>query len=405
MLGGTAGLASGALIGARRARAADAPIRIGHQCDLTGALASTGYWRKKATDAAVKYVNDTGGIAGRPVEVITVDTETKVDVGVLRLRELIQDRNVDFVIGSQNGGVALASNPICRDLNTMCLSLSRTDEVTGSGGNAYIFRLIVNTSLSATAAGPWVIDNTAKSWTSIYADYVWGASNRDAWDKQVAAKQGSVMSQVAMPVNTSDPLPYVSKLSHGADAVFVALLGPDVPRALPALRQLGFANKSIVTTDTVFGVMDILSLRKQVEGVWGMDSLPWELADYDTPNLRFFRDAIGLDPHGREVGTGRNCELGDAWPAWSNIGVIKQTVEGSGWKTKADTPALIKWSDAHPDYAESKLFPQGPLWLRPQDHQAFFQYFILRIEDGVIRTKRQLPKEAGIYPPTVDHRT
>src|ERR1700760_4068165 len=59
---------------------ADEPIRIGHQCDLTGALASTGYWRKKAADAAVKYVNEHGGIAGRQVELITVDTETKVDV-------------------------------------------------------------------------------------------------------------------------------------------------------------------------------------------------------------------------------------------------------------------------------------------------------------------------------------
>ena len=266
----------------RFAAAADEPIRIGHQCDLTGALASTGYWRKKATDAAVKYVNDHGGIAGRQVEVITVDTETKVDVGILRLRQLLQDRNVDFVVGSQNGGIAIAGNPICRDLATLCLSMSRTEDVTGSAANPFIFRLIVNTALTNTAAGSWMIDQTGKKWTTLYADYVWGQSHRDSWQKQVDGKGGSVLDAVAMPVNTTDPLPYLSKLDRSADAVFAAVLGPDMPRVLTGLRQVGFSKKAIMTADSALGNSDILALKGQVEGVWGMDSMPWELSDKDT---------------------------------------------------------------------------------------------------------------------------
>ncbi|WP_213774580.1 ABC transporter substrate-binding protein [Bradyrhizobium sp. dw_78] len=394
--------AAAALALPRTARSEDGPIRIGHQCDLTGALASTGYWRKKATDAAVKYVNENGGIGGRQVEIVTIDTETKVDVGVLRLRQLLQDRNVDFVIGSQNGGIGIASNGICRDLGTLCLSLSRTDDVTGSAANPFIFRLMVNTSLTATASGSWMIDNTAKKWTTLYADYVWGQSHRDSWQKQVDGKGGTVLNAVAMPVNTSDPLPYISKLDRSADAVFAAVLGPDMPRVLPALRQLGFAKKSIMTADSALGNADILALKGQVEGVWGMDSLPWELADKDTPAMRTFRDAIGFDEHGREVGTGRMGSPGEAWPSWSNIGFLKQTIEGSGWKTKADTPQLIKYADAHPEYAEGPLFPQGPLTVRPQDHQAFCEYYLFRIENGSYRVKHKLPREAGVYTPTAN---
>ncbi len=81
-----------------------------------------------------------------------------------------------------------------------------------------------------------------------------------------------MLSVVPMPSNTSDPLPYVSKLDRSADAVFAALLGPDLPRALTAIRQLGFANKAILTADCCFGLADILALKKTAEGVWGMDS-------------------------------------------------------------------------------------------------------------------------------------
>jgi branched-chain amino acid transport system substrate-binding protein len=243
-----------------------------------------------------------------------------------------------------------------------------------------------------------MIDNTGHKWTTLFADYVWGQSNRDSWQKQVANKKGEVLNAIAMPVNTSDPLPYISKLDRSADAVFAAVLGPDMPRVLLALHQLGFAKKAILTADSALGNSDLLALKGQVDGVWGMDSLPWELADKDTPAIRAFRTAIGVDEHGREVGTNRICGVGEVWPAWSNLGVLKQTIEGSGWKTKADTPALIKYAEAHPDYAEGPWFPQGPLMVRPEDHQAFGEYYLFRVENGGYRVKHKLPKEAGLYP-------
>ena len=52
------------------------PIIIGHQCDLTGGISSWGYWHDKAAKAAVDYLNDNNGIAGRPVKYVVEDTET-----------------------------------------------------------------------------------------------------------------------------------------------------------------------------------------------------------------------------------------------------------------------------------------------------------------------------------------
>lgn len=397
----TAGLAAASIAG-RSALAQSGPIRIGHQCDLTGALASTGVWRKKATDAAAAWLNANGGIAGRKIEVVTVDTETKVDVGVLRLRNLIQDQKVDFVIGSEHGGIALASNPVAQSLKTLYVSMSRTDNVTEKAANPYVFRVMVTTSLEAQAAGSWMTQNVAKSWDILYADYVWGKSHRDAWEERVVKSGGKILQKQPMPVNTPDPLPYIAPLNRSAEAIFIALLGPDIPRAIPALNQTGFSEKKLVTADAIFGVFDVLSLGTQVNGLWGLDAVPWELEDHDTAAERTMRKVVGIDEHGREVGTNRSVMMGDVWVAWENLGFLKRNIEGSGWKSKEDTLKLIKYAEANPNYDEGPLFPQGPLYVRPQDHQAFCDYLVLRIENGKIRVKQRVPKEKAIYPATVD---
>ena len=164
-----------------------------------------------------------------------------------------------------------------------------------------------------------------------------------------------------------------------------------------ALPQLGFTKKPIVTADYVFGAFDPFSNGKYVEGVWGMDTLPWELADKDTPNLRPFRDLLGIDAHGRETGTNKNVSIGETWPIWESFSVLKLAVEGSGWKQRSDAAVLSKYIEANPNYPEGER-PQGPLYIRPADHQAFCTINLLQIENGKILSRELSPPEAGYYP-------
>src|SRR3546814_6153470 len=71
-LGAAAGAvsAAGLMPGAARYVQAQssAPIRIGFQCHRTGIGAAYGRWYERTTNAAVKLINDGGGIAGRSEE-------------------------------------------------------------------------------------------------------------------------------------------------------------------------------------------------------------------------------------------------------------------------------------------------------------------------------------------------
>ena len=76
VIGAGAAIAGAGIIGsqlidpvAKTAYAAgsDEPIRIGFQAHRTGIGALYGRWYERTTNAAAKYINSIGGIAGRPI--------------------------------------------------------------------------------------------------------------------------------------------------------------------------------------------------------------------------------------------------------------------------------------------------------------------------------------------------
>ncbi len=381
----------------------DRPIIVGHQCDLSGALASTGYWRDKAARAAVERLNKAGGIAGRPVRYLLEDTESNPATGIRKLRKLIQEDRADFIIGSEHGGVGIASAPIAKETKTPYFAMNRTDTVTGKAGNRYIFRLQNNTAQGARAVVRWALEALGKIWTVVYADYAWGHAHRDNWSAEVERNGGKIVAKIGVPVGTQDHLPYLARVSSKSDAVFFALLGPDIPRSLTAMGQLGFRGGRLLA-DTIMEVFDPTEMGEVTQGVWGAGTLPLELAFRNTPHLRELRRAVDVDDSGREHGSGRLAVLGDVCVAWSTVYAIKRAVERSGWRDRKDTPRLIEALEGMTTLPEGADFPQGALLLRGEDHQAFMDFYLHRVEGKRIVTHGRFPKETALYPPPVDYR-
>src|SRR5207247_2538160 len=90
-------------------------LRIGFQVHRTGIGAVYGAWYEKTANAAVQYINETGGIAGRPVELVAEDDGTDPKRGVEVVEKLAQQAKVDFIFGtlfSNVGGKVAALVPI-----------------------------------------------------------------------------------------------------------------------------------------------------------------------------------------------------------------------------------------------------------------------------------------------------
>jgi branched-chain amino acid transport system substrate-binding protein len=96
----------------RRALAAD-PIKLGASLSLTGRFSDSARYVKEGYDLWAEQVNGKGGIAGRPVEVVTYDDESNPDTGRVLAERLIDRDGVVAILGPY-------SSPITDAMATAC---------------------------------------------------------------------------------------------------------------------------------------------------------------------------------------------------------------------------------------------------------------------------------------------
>ena len=106
-------------------------VKIGVLDDMSGPYAeNTG----PGDVAAVRFaIADFGGsVLGKPIELVTADFQSKVDVGVGIAKRWYDDENVDMILGIPNSAIALALVRIAQEKNRIVMpTAAATSELTG----------------------------------------------------------------------------------------------------------------------------------------------------------------------------------------------------------------------------------------------------------------------------------
>jgi branched-chain amino acid transport system substrate-binding protein len=392
-----AGVGIAGILGAKLGFGTD-EIRIGHQVDLSGPLAIYGYWQDKALKAAVSKVNQEGGIAGRPVRLFVEDTETNPDVGLRKLRRLILQDEVDFVIGSQHSGVSIASLPAALELETVYFPLGEATKITAELKNDYIFKPNHTVMSHIQVAYRWALQNLGKRWTIVVADYAFGLSHAKDWPSKIREMGGEVIDIITIPLGAVDFIPYLGKIDRRRTEVLLFVFpGAGAVRFIDQAAGLGLLKEL-----KFFGVIcsiDGIEVTEPLEGTWYVSNHPRlheEVPDELKPFDAALREAVGVDHEGREIGGDKVVTASHYWYAWTALFLIKKAVEESGWRSKRDNPLLIEALEGM-EVKASYGFPQGDLFIRAEDHQAFHDHYIEQVKDGKLRVILRFPKEEAIY--------
>ena len=135
------------------------PYKIGTLQPLSGVAAIGGKTALVGVQMAVDRINASGGINGRPVELIVADDESKPDVARRKIEKLVVEDNVDAHLGGFLSNICLACMPVFEDakiVNMISVCLDTT--LTTSKCNRYSFRPYDYAPAQAVAFAPYLVN-------------------------------------------------------------------------------------------------------------------------------------------------------------------------------------------------------------------------------------------------------
>lgn len=132
-------LFASALVSLTFARAAEEPIRIGEYASITGKEASLGQSSHNGTMMAIDDLNAAGGVLGRPLLLITEDTQSKPGESATAAKKLISRDKVVALLGEVASSRSLEAAPVAQLAKVPMISPASTNPKVTETGN-YIFR-------------------------------------------------------------------------------------------------------------------------------------------------------------------------------------------------------------------------------------------------------------------------
>jgi branched-chain amino acid transport system substrate-binding protein len=382
-------------------------IVIGHQCELTGGFSSWGYWHDKCAKAAVKMINEGGGIAGRKLELAIADTESNPAAGARKLRSLIQRQKASFIVGSVHSGIMLASLPIATELKTPYFSAGEATEATGSKGSRYSFRTGTDTYALAAAGAPWAFENLGKNWTMIFPDYAWGHSHHQEHRKLIEGMGGKVNDPIAVPLGTKDVVPYLAKIPKETEVLFSVFFGALSVAFYTQAKSMRLDERmKMYSVSGTIEAIDPRDLAGATEGVYFLENFPRPLEFKNDEYHKKFIEIMNIDPvYARENGSKRVMAKSHAWQSYENFFALKAAIEESGWQRNKDTPGVIKALEGM-KMKNSLMHPQGSKFIRAEDHSGMIDCYLSRVEKSKFVLKKRIPREELVakLPPRYDFR-
>jgi len=374
------------------------PYKIGTLQPLSGAAASGGKTALIGVQMAADRINKSGGINGRPVELIVADYESKPDVGKRKAEKLVVEDNIDVQCGGFLSNVCLACMPVWEEakiVNMITVCLDTT--ITGSKCNKYTFRPFDYAPAQAVAFAPYLVNKLGKKWHIAYADYSWGQSTKDAYAEQIKKAGGEVVGTTGIPLGTADMTPFLSKITGNFDGFFGIFFGKDGVTIGNQAFDLGLTKKYKWAGDgSIAESTNLPALGNKIEGFIGINRY---IPVFDAPlnteaHKKFFEDA-----------SKRLKEIDPSGPApdryvqsnYEGLNALKIGMEKSKFSGRADTGKLIEALEGL-ELKEGDDFPQGDKVIRKEDHQAFPSEFMFEIKDGKHKIVEVVPKEKTFFP-------
>ena len=409
-LGVAAGAAAAIPLTSRFAQAQSSePIRIGFQCHRTGIGAAYGRWYERTTNAAVALINESGGINGRPIELIVEDDGTDPKRGAEVVEKFATEHRCDVVFGTLFSHVVIGSAPAAGEQKMPYYVVSEGHHVASGTLNRYCFQPgITDVKSQVIAMAPWIAGNIGKKVTMIYPDFAFGHDHRDYFSAAIADQGGSIAALIPIAPTETSFTQYFAQIPSDTEVIYHVMVGPGV---LTFVKEMGEHFGS--SRPEVFGFIDSLEAVDMaspglefLEGTYFWEAYPRYAQADQTEADKFYRVAVGVDENGASVDDAADISTySHMFGCWETLHIIKAAMESAGYQGPDDRAALIEATEAMTEFTEGNEHPQGNKTFNGRIHQAFGHQSISKVENGRLNVVHRTAIEDGMYEPEGDYTT
>jgi branched-chain amino acid transport system substrate-binding protein len=205
------------------AAAQEGPVRIGLLAPLTGTGGPYGQEEEQAARAAVKIINDAGGVLGRKLELVVADDESQPTAGVAAARKLIDVDKVVSIGGVWSSAVALAIKPIALERGVLLSTVGSADEITDGDNKNLVWRFQTNGKSWGEGFSKAMVKDGVKSASILVLQTPFTQSTIQPFRKAFTEAGGKVLDEVSFNAGQPSYRTEVERVfAKKPDAVFVA---------------------------------------------------------------------------------------------------------------------------------------------------------------------------------------
>jgi urea transport system substrate-binding protein len=352
-------------------------IKIGVIADQTGALSVMGAGQANVAVLVVDEINASGGLLGRPVELLLEDSATDDALAAAKATKLVQDDRVDVLLGGIFSSTRQAiKGPAVEEGGTLYIY---PEQYEGQEYHPLLFCTGAVPAQQVEPLIPWIMRETgARTFYLPSADYIWPHVMNRKVHEVAAANGGEIVGEEYFPVDHADWRETVERInSSGADVVFNTSVPPGCFPFLEALCESGFLRRGgrIVTTYWDENLTAAVP-PEHIEGLYGCIDYYQSLADPFSQgllgryNTRF--------PEGPQFSAGSGCT-----GMYRGIRLWEAAVTEAG---SLDQTAVV----AALDHAKIAEGPGGPAEMVPGQHHVRMNMYIAEVRDSSLEVVESL---------------
>jgi len=268
------------------AAATDKPINIGITSDASGQYANSGASDRRGMQMAIAEFNKKGGILGRKIKSVHLDTETTPATGSRVAERLITREEASFLIGAVSSGVANAISQVAQKHGTIYLN-TNSSSPTEASKNVHRVKFVWdgNGNNFAQAAVANSMKSYGKKWLLLTNDYVWGHNTSKATKSLMKQYGVEAIDEILVPQGTRDFSSILLKVQQAKPEVVAAAVGGDDQKAMrQQVAQLGLSNK-MAWINNQQDWPDVYGLP--IKNLFGVFGTTWYY-NFDLPGVKEF---------------------------------------------------------------------------------------------------------------------